>query len=82
MKASFLPVCSLAISEFNTMHTMRKLSPIYGLRHYVMPEFATSIWPELLYFLHIFDHPSYNRPDTILKPMTIGIEGNFTDWSD
>jgi hypothetical protein len=66
----------LAISEFNTTHTMRKLSPIYGLQHYVTPQYKGWTWPEKMYFAHFFDHPLHNAPDSIHKPMFIDIEGN------
>ena len=65
----------LAISEFNTMHAMRKISPLYGLKFFVPPEQASMAWPNLLYFAHIFDHPLYNQPDELRKPMIMNIEG-------
>jgi hypothetical protein len=70
----------LAISEFNTMHTMRKISPLYGLRYFVPSECMTSAWPNLFYFAHFFDHPLYNQPDQIRKPMIMGIDGKVTGY--
>jgi hypothetical protein len=70
----------LAISKFNSLHEMRKLSPLYGLKYFVPPKYAASAWPELFYFLHIHDHPLYNEPDEVLKPMVMTVEGEVTGW--
>jgi hypothetical protein len=70
----------LAISEFNSSHEMRKLSPLYGLKFFVPMKHARSAWPELFYFLHIHDHPLYNEPDEVLKPMLMDIEHRVTGW--
>jgi hypothetical protein len=52
----------LAISEFNSAHALRKLSPIYGLRHYVPRRHAHRMW-EKYYMAHFFDHVAYGRHD-------------------
>jgi len=65
----------LAISEFNDTRSMRKLSPIYGLKYFVPREFSW-YWPEMFYFLHNFDHPLYNAPDSLQKSAIIDIDGN------
>jgi hypothetical protein len=70
----------LAISEFNSLHAMRKLSPLYGLKYFVPSKYATCAWPESFYFLHIHDHPLYNEPDEVLKPMFMTLEGEVTGW--
>lgn len=70
----------LAISEFNSSHEMRKLSPLFGLKFFVPMKHARSAWPELFYFLHIHDHPLYNEPDEVLKPMLMDIEHRVTGW--
>ncbi len=70
----------LAISEFNDAHVMRKLSPIYGLKFYVPREVRDDAWPEQMFFLHIFDHALYNRPDELRKPMVMDIDGSVTGW--
>ena len=70
----------LAISEFNSSHAMRKLSPLYGLKFFVPTKHARSAWPELFYFLHIHDHPLYNEPDEVLKPTAMDIEHRLTGW--
>jgi hypothetical protein len=70
----------LAISEFNSSHAMRKLSPLFGLKFFVPTKHATSAWPELFYFLHIHDHPLYNEPDEVLKPTLMDIEHRVTGW--
>jgi hypothetical protein len=70
----------LAISEFNDAHIMRKLSPLYGLKFYVPPVVKDDAWPEQIYFLHIFDHSLYNRPDELRKPMRMEIDGKVTGY--
>ena len=70
----------LAISEFNTIHAMRKISPLYGLRFFVPWKQASTQWPNLIYFAHIFDHPLYNHPDTLRKPMVMDVEGKITGY--
>jgi len=69
----------LAISEFNVTLSMRKLSRLYGLRYYVPSLFSNTVDTEKFYFLHIFDHPLYNHPDSLHKKMRINIEGKETD---
>ena len=70
----------LAISEFNTAHAMRKLSPLYGLKYFAPHEQRDRAWPELFYFAHMFDHPLYKHPDEIHKPMFMDINGKVTGW--
>jgi hypothetical protein len=70
----------LAISEFNSSHAMRKLSPLYGLKFFVPAHQINSAWPELFYFLHIHDHPLYNEPDEVVKPMIMDRDGKITGW--
>ena len=70
----------LAISEFNTSHAMRKISPLYGLKFYVPPKYRDSLWVESMSFMHIHDHPLYNRPDEVLKPMVMDIDAKVTGW--
>ena len=50
----------LAISDFNESHEHRKISKLYGLR-YVL--YQDKWWTDMMYMLHLFDHPDYNRPD-------------------
>jgi hypothetical protein len=59
----------LAISEFNAGHPMRKISPIYGLKHFLPKPYADSWWPEMIYMAHAFDHELYNRHDGLIKPV-------------
>jgi hypothetical protein len=59
----------LAISEFNASHPMRKISPIYGLRHFLPKAHAQSWWSEMFYMAHIFDHKLYGRPDGLVRQM-------------
>ena len=71
----------LAISEFNALHARRKIAPIYGLKFFVPPEHASMAWPTLMYFAHSFDHPLYNQPDQLRKPMIMDIEGKVTGYT-
>jgi hypothetical protein len=63
----------LAINEFNQTHTTRKLDPIHGLREYVSSHYRDEGWDEF-YWLHIFDHTLYNRPDSFRKVVYVDEE--------
>lgn len=64
----------LAISEFNAARADRKLSPIYGLRHFITPDQFHAMWPEQMYLAHILDHELYNENDGLWKGAEIGLE--------
>jgi hypothetical protein len=66
----------LAIAEFNEAHDTRKLSPIYGLKHFVPPAYANAWWVDLLYMAHIFDHSLYGHPDELRGCQIIDVEGH------
>jgi hypothetical protein len=68
----------LAISEFNAAHPMKKLSPIYGLKHFLPEPHCDSWWHEMFYIAHAFDHELYNRPDGSVKR----VAGAWTDLTD
>jgi len=53
----------LAIAEFNQANSLRKLSPIYGLRYFVPRRMSDDIWTEMTYLAHILDHPLYGVDD-------------------
>jgi hypothetical protein len=55
-----------AIADFNTTHQLRKVSPIHGLRHYLPWPQSRTMWPEMMYLAHIFDHPLYNENDGLV----------------
>jgi hypothetical protein len=57
----------LAIADFNSAHEMRKISPIYGLKHYLPPRYAHGEWVEEMYLAHLFDHPCYGRDDGLVR---------------
>jgi len=57
----------LAIAEFNTSHTHRKLSPIYGLRYYLPERLANEGWVEKYWIAHLFDHPRYSDKDNLVR---------------
>jgi hypothetical protein len=46
----------LAISEFNAAHSMRKISPAYGL-NLTVP--SSEEWAGRMFLAHIFDHSLY-----------------------
>jgi hypothetical protein len=57
----------LAISDFNSSHETRKVSPIFGLKYYLPSQFAQMQWSEQFFMAHFFDHPLYERPDGLVK---------------
>jgi hypothetical protein len=63
-----------AISEFNAAHDTRKLSQIPGMKHFAHPR-HNGFWTEMLYSLHVFDHPLYNMPDSRYRSAIIDIDG-------
>lgn len=63
----------LAIAEFNTASADRRLSPIYGLRHFVPPDQFHSMWTEQIYLAHILDHELYNMNDGLWKSAEIDL---------
>lgn len=62
----------LAISKFNCTHPMRKISPIYGLRHFVPPPHDRAIWTEMMFLAHNFNHELYGHYDGLEKRPPIG----------
>ncbi len=63
----------LAISEFNAEHRMRKLSTIKGLNYFVPPQFRWW-WIDMMYSLHILDHPLYGHPDAYRLSSSIDLD--------
>jgi hypothetical protein len=53
----------LAIAEFNSGHTMRKISKINGLKYFLPARLAQGNWADKFYLAHIFDHASYGCYD-------------------
>ncbi len=51
----------LAISTFNKKTPLRKISPIYGLKYFLIQPGAC--WMEQVYLAHLFDHPLYSQKD-------------------
>lgn len=64
----------LAISEFNSAHEMRKVCRIPGMSYFVPPRLG-GYWTQMMYTLHIFDHPLYNKPDAYMQSAIIDITG-------
>ncbi len=55
----------LAIAEFNTEQSSRKISLIHGLNYYTKE--MNKIWTEQQYMAHIFDHPRYGDNDGMVN---------------
>ena len=55
----------LAIAEFET--ETRRLSPVFGLRHFVARRFRNAPWVEQQFLCHVLDHPRYAEPDGLLR---------------
>lgn len=53
----------LAISEFNEVHGMRKISKITGMQYSVPTACLPGDWVDLIYMAHIFDHQLYSMFD-------------------
>jgi hypothetical protein len=51
----------LAIAEFNERHTMRKISPIFGLRYFLRPPHNQEAWSEQMFIAHVFEHELHGR---------------------
>jgi hypothetical protein len=66
----------LAIAEFNSMHVMRKVSAIPGFQFIIPSPFNSLWWIQMMYNLHIFDHPLYNSPEALWQPAVIDLDGN------
>jgi hypothetical protein len=67
----------LAIAEFNASHAARKLSPIYGLGHYVPRRFRHEPWTEKFFLAHILDHPLYCAPDGLVRNRQRALEAGI-----
>ncbi len=65
----------LAISEFNAGNEMRKLSTIKGLNYFVPPQFRWW-WIDMMYSLHILNHPLYSHPDAYNLSTSIDLDDN------
>jgi hypothetical protein len=63
----------LAITEFNNRSGNRKISPIYGLRYFLPPSYRASMWAEMMYMAHIFDHNLYPRYDGLVRQTTLDL---------
>ena len=57
----------LAIREFNDVIALRKISPLFGLRHYVPESQREALWVEKMFMAHILDHPLYGKPDGLVR---------------
>jgi hypothetical protein len=68
----------LAISEFNAAHAMKKISPFYSGRHYVPGRHSghAALWPDMMFILHLFDHPRYNDPDELTQSAFMDVRGS------
>ena len=57
----------LAIHEFNAVHSMRKISPIYGLKYYLPTRCFNEMWVDKFWIAHIFDHSMYGKRDNLVN---------------
>jgi hypothetical protein len=57
----------LAIAEFNNAHESRKISPIFGFKHFLPPRHANDEWVEKMYMAHLFEHPMYGQYDGLVR---------------
>jgi hypothetical protein len=57
----------LAIREFNDTSGSRKISPLFGLRHYVPKSQRDALWVEKIFMAHILDHPLYGAQDGLVR---------------
>jgi hypothetical protein len=69
----------LAIREFNEMGAARKLAPVRGLRYFLPRSTFHDLWPDGMYFAHLFDHPLYGVLDSSAKPMYMDLDGRFIE---
>lgn len=53
----------LAMNEFNETHANAKISPIFGLWHYVPKRYANDLWVNMIYMAHLLDHNLYCADD-------------------
>jgi hypothetical protein len=60
----------LAIHEFNASHESRKISRTYGLKYFIPEPFAREMWVEMIFMVHLFDHPLYCRNDGLVRGST------------
>ncbi len=67
----------LAIHEFNSEHSMRKIAPHYGLKFFVPRQNVNSIWVECMYFAHIFDHPLYGARANVDRDNQLDLDGRW-----
>jgi hypothetical protein len=68
----------LAISEFNAVHALRKLSPIYAAEFYVPERESQALWTRKLYMAHILDHPRYGDYDGLVRREAAGADGAWS----
>ncbi len=64
----------LAISDFNSTHEMRKISPIYGLPWALPKRFFDQVWLKKVYLAHIFDHKDYGQYDELTPMPDLGLK--------
>jgi hypothetical protein len=71
----------LAIREFNEYNDNRKICPIHGLRNFIAGCSVSDLWPDGMYFAHLFEHPLYSALDSINKPVIMNVQGDIL-WRD
>ena len=64
----------LAIAEFNESHEMKKISPIFGLGHFLPSPHDRAVWPEQMFLAHLFDHELYGEYDGLIESYSGGFD--------
>lgn len=64
----------LAVREFNQANEVRKISPVYGLRHYLPWPLRNDPWTEMMFMLHAYDHPEYGVYDGLIPTTEAKLE--------
>ena len=62
----------LAINEFNSFSSARKICPIHGLRYFLPRNQFQELWVDGMYWAHLFEHPLYSHPDFVQQGREIG----------
>jgi hypothetical protein len=64
----------LAISDFNSSHSIKKISKIHGLKYFVPGRYRNTDWVEKFWIAHIFDHALYGQYDGLVKRGTLDLD--------
>jgi hypothetical protein len=62
-----------AITDFNTYHEQRKLSPFYGLEYELTEPDRKLSWPHKIFMAHLFDSPDYTKREWQIPPGWVAV---------